>query len=286
VTAKEAIQLAAAYLTERGLKFPQQDAELLVISVLQCDRAFLYAHPEAQLSPSKESLFHQWLSRRGEHYPLQYLRGKQEFYGRKFLVGPAVFIPRPETELLVEISLTLLRGIPAERVFAAEVGSGSGCIAVTLACEEPRLVIAATDVSAEALKVARHNARVHKCVERIDFYQGNTLDPVRERQGHYHLVVSNPPYVSIQAKNEVELSVREYEPGGAVFSGDSGQEVYVQLFEQAKLLLRPQGSLVVELGYGTRQAVCRLGQQKGWLLRQVHNDLAGIERCAVFQPKQ
>ena len=283
MTVKEALEFAAAYLTERGLRFPQQDAELLVISLLQQDRAFLYAHPEFELPLPDESMFHQWLNKRGGHYPLQYLRGKQEFYGREFLVHPGVFIPRPETELLVEIGMALLPQSSEGQVFAADVGTGSGCIAVTLACQRPDLVVTAIDVSAVALQAAQHNAEAHHCLDRIEFRQGSMLSTVKERRAHYHLIISNPPYVGFQEKSRVDLSVKKYEPREAVFSGRSGQEAYPQLFEQSRELLRLGGSLVLELAAGGLQPVVLLGQKEGWVLNQVACDLAGVERCAVFQ---
>ncbi len=283
MTVKEALEFAAAYLAGRGLRFPQQDAELLVISILRRDRAFLHAHPEFELPLPDESIFHQWLNKRGEHYPLQYLRGKQEFYGREFLVHPGVFIPRPETELLIEVGMGLLGQSPEGRVFAADVGTGSGCIAVTLACQRSDLMVTAIDVSAVALQAARHNADVHNCLDRIEFRQGSMLSVVKERRAHYHLIVSNPPYVGLQERSRVDMSVKKYEPREAVFSGESGLAAYPQLFEQSKELLRPGGGLVLELAAGGLQPVVLLGQKEGWVLNQVGCDLAGIERCAVFQ---
>jgi len=164
LTVKEALQSAAGYLAKRRLRSPRQDADLLVASVLQRDRTFLYTYPEHQLSSAQQDLFQQWLIKRGEHYPLQYLRGKQEFYGREFSVRPGVFIPRPETELVLEAALGLLRECPEEQLRAADVGTGSGCIGITLVCEEPRVVVTATDVSPIALKVARQNAKKHRCL--------------------------------------------------------------------------------------------------------------------------
>jgi len=163
VTVHEALQSATDYLAKHRLRSPRQDADLLVASVLQRDRTFLYTYPEHQLSTAQKRLFQQWLIKRGEHYPLQYLRGKQEFYGREFSVRPGVFIPRPETELVLEVALDLLRESPEEQLWAVDVGTGSGCIGITLACEEPRVVVTATDVSPIALKVARQNAKKHRC---------------------------------------------------------------------------------------------------------------------------
>jgi len=282
VTVKEALQSAASYLSKRRLRSPRQDAELLVASVLQRDRTFLYTYQEHQLSTAQKHLFQQWLIKRGQHYPLQYLRGKQEFYGREFSVRPGVFIPRPETELVLETALGLLRERPEEQLRAADVGTGSGCIGITLACEEPRVVVTATDVSPIALKVARQNAKKHRCLDRLEFREGQTLSPVRNRLGYYHLVVSNPPYVSSEERNRVDASVDKHEPHEAVYAGESGQEIYKQLFSEAQKVLRPRGKLVVELGEGVGQGICRLAQEKGWILEDSRKDLAHIDRCAIF----
>jgi release factor glutamine methyltransferase len=282
VTVKEAIQSAADYLAKYQLRSPRQDAELLVASVLQRDRTFLYTYPDHQLSTPQEQLFRQWLIKRGEHYPLQYLRGKQEFYGREFTVRPGVFIPRPETEAVLEAALTFLRESPEEQLRAADVGTGSGCIGITLACEEPRVQVTATDVSPVALKVARQNAKRHHCLDRIEFLEGQTLDPVKDRLGYYHLIVSNPPYVSYQERDRVDASVDKHEPSEAVYGGELGQDIYRQLFSEAKRALKAHGKLVVELGEGGKEGVCQLAQEKGWVLEGSHKDLAQINRCAIF----
>ncbi|MFB3068194.1 MAG: peptide chain release factor N(5)-glutamine methyltransferase [Acidobacteriota bacterium] len=282
VTVKEALQSATEYLAKQRLRSPRQDADLLVASVLQRDRTFLYTYPEHQLSTAQRRLLQQWLIKRGEHFPLQYLRGKQEFYGREFSVRPGVFIPRPETELVLEAALSLLRENPEEQLWAADVGTGSGCIGITLVCEEPRVVVTATDVSPIALKVARQNAKKHRCLERLEFREGQTLNPVRDRPGYFHLVVSNPPYVSPEDRNRVDASVDKHEPREAVYAAESGQEIYKQLFSEAQKVLRPQGKLVVELGEGARKGICRLAQKKGWVLEDSRKDLAHIDRCAIF----
>lgn len=282
VTVQEALQSAADYLAKRRLRSPRQDADLLVASVLKRDRTFLYTHPEHPLSTAQKHLLQQWLIKRGEHFPLQYLRGKQEFYGREFSVRPGVFIPRPETELVLEAALGLLRESPEEHLRAIDVGTGSGCIGITLACEEPRVVVTATDVSPIALQVAHQNAKKHRCLDRLEFREGQTLNPVKDRPGYYHLVVSNPPYVSHQERNRVDASVDKHEPHEAVYAAESGQAIYKQLFSEARKVLRDQGKLVVELGEGAKQGICRLAQEKGWVLEGSRKDLAHIDRCAIF----
>jgi release factor glutamine methyltransferase len=286
VTIKETIQFGAKYLAEHQLRTPREDAELLVASILQCERAFLFTYPEDRLSSGQQRLFRQWLAKRGQHYPLQYLRGRQEFYGREFLVRPGVFIPRPETELLLEASLELLEQSREEELLIADVGTGSGCVAVTLACEDSRTRVAATDTSSTALQAARQNAETHQCQGRIQFYEGEALQPLAGLKAHFHLVVSNPPYVSTLDRELVDLAVSRYEPDEAVFSGESGHEMYLQLFQQAGGVLRPDGRLIVELGWGSADSVSRMAEKNGWALEETRKDLAGTDRCMIFAVPQ
>lgn len=282
MTILEATRFATAYLAERNLRAPRQDAELILLGILNRQRSFLLANPDYELSAREEKIFHEWLLKRGEHYPLQYLRGSQEFYGRAYEVTAGVLIPRPETEILVDASLELLQNTEVERLFVLDIGTGSGCIAVTLACELPRLELTATDVSTDALQCSRRNAERFGCLHRIEFLQGDVLDPVAGRESCYHLVVSNPPYVGFQSREQVDQSVQEYEPSEAVFAGESGLEIYWKLFAGGRNVLRPGGRLIVELGYGIQEQVEDLAKGKGWELEKMLKDLAGIDRCAIF----
>ena len=285
MTVKEASRLATGYLAERNLRSPREDAELILLSVLQCDRTFLLSHPEQILSVSQQRVFHQWLLKRGEHYPLQYLRGAQEFYGREFTVTPSVLIPRPETELVVESALNFLRSWEDEPLRVLEVGAGSGCIAVTLACEDPRILVTATDISAAALKCARRNAEKHGCLDRIEFVLSDTLKGLSQRGSFYHLLVSNPPYVGRRYEHRVEIAVARYEPREAVFAGELGMNVYHELLREGKAALRPGGCLIVELGYDVGEQVQSLSKKMGWCVAEMLKDLSGIDRCAILRVK-
>lgn len=283
MTIREATQFAAAYLAERKLRFPREDTELLLTSVLNRDRAFLLTHPEYELSAAEEEVYHQWLFKRGEHYPLQYLRGTQEFYGREFVLTPAVLIPRPETELLVEEGVRHLESFQEERLNILDVGAGSGCIAISLACEDRRSRVTATDITAAALDCARRNAERHGCLHRLEFLIGDALTPVLGRKSHYHLIVSNPPYVGLEDREHVDRSVAEYEPPHAVFAGATGLEIYEKLFYNGATILREEGRMMVELGYGSQDQVVRLAEDYGWQLEEVRKDLSSIDRCAIFR---
>lgn len=286
VTIAWALQFGTRYLAKRQLRSPREDVELLIASVLRCNRGFLYAYPEKRLSLRQRWIFRKWLAKRGRHYPLQYLRGSQEFYGREFLVRPEVFIPRPETELLLEVALDLLRLRSEGSLLAVDVGTGSGCIAVTLACEESRVKVVAIDKSPGALQVAQRNAETHQCQNRVDFCEGAGLQPVKSHRQRYHIIISNPPYVSSLAKGLVDLSVSQYEPEAAVFSGKSGHEAYLELFEQSGEVLHPEGRLVIELGGENTSDVLRLAEKAGWGPEEVRKDLSGKDRCAILKLAQ
>ncbi len=282
MTVAEALELATRRLRVKRLPSPREDSEVLVAWALGTGRAFLYTHPEAELSRQQEVKFRVGLRRRREFYPLQYLLGEQEFFGRAFRVNESTLIPRPETEVLVEAVLAELSGRREEILRVADVGTGSGCIAVTLACQEPRLLPVALDVSPRALEVARFNARRWGCRERIEFRLGDALEALAGRGPIFDLVVSNPPYVAWEKRSEVDRSVLRYEPRRAVFAGEGGLALYRKLFLQAPPLLKPGGRLAVELGYDLHRAVSALAASLGWVEHSMERDLAGIARCALY----
>jgi release factor glutamine methyltransferase len=280
LTVKEALEFGTEFLYEKGAAQPRLDVEVLLAAALGADRAFLFAHPEQPLSRKQEDMLRAWLGPRGEGRPLQHLLGRQEFYGRDFAVTPAVLIPRPETELLVEASLELLRQDRGGGR-ALDLGTGSGCIAVSLACEIAGLQVTATDVSSAALEIARRNAERYGCSGRIEFLQGDLLEPVRERAGCYDLVVSNPPYVAYGCPS-LEPEVARYEPPEALFAGNTGLEIYDRILEQAAAVLTREGRLVLELGFGQAGQVAQTGLRFGWTIEELLKDPAGIDRCLVL----
>lgn len=281
-TSREALTSASDYLSSVGLDFPSDDAALIVATVTGASRAQLISSPERRLDPEEELLLWRWLGKRARHFPIQYLRGFQEFYGYEFLVSSHVLVPRPETELLIEVGLELLGSKSPASVL--DVGTGSGCIAATLLLELPTLSAVATDISESALKIAEANARRNKCSDRLLLLHGDTVEPLIGTSDQFDLVISNPPYVALHEKASVSTSVLRFEPTEAVFAGDTGLEIFERLFAQASPLLAPGGNLLLELGCGQGAAVKALGQTYGWELEEMHKDLAGIERCGVFRP--
>ncbi len=231
---------------------------MLVFHVLHCDRAHLFAHPERELTTAEQSQYEQLVARRAAGEPLQYLTGHQEFWKADFLVTPAVLIPRPETEHLIEAvldSASRSLSVPAcgpARLKLIDVGTGSGAIAITLARELPQAEIHAVDLSPEALEVARLNAeRLHA---RVHFAQSDVLASV-VRDASFDFVVSNPPYVGLNEADKVQEVVKHYEPPMAVFAGDDGLDVIRRLIPQAWEALRPGGWLLMEIGYTQSEAV-------------------------------
>jgi release factor glutamine methyltransferase len=280
-TIQQELTAAVQFLSSHDLDSPREDAEVILAAATHTDRTYLLTHPEYRLTEIEQILLWRWLGKRAHHYPVQYLRGFQEFFGREFLVSPDVLIPRPETELLVEVSMKLFGEKTAGRVL--DIGTGSGCIAITLLQELPGITAVATDISEGALKIARANARRACCLQRIQLLQTDIAPPPSGWQRKFDLVVSNPPYVSISDKDLVSPSVLKFEPPAAVFAPGNGLDVFRRLFQQLPGLLVAGGHLVVELGAGQSSAVRDLGRAYGWRQTDLRLDLANLERCAIFQ---
>jgi release factor glutamine methyltransferase len=294
VQLRQSLNAAVEHLTSAGAPSPRMNAELLIMFTLDCDRAYLYAHPERDLTPDEMQRYDEALARRATGVPAQYITGHQEFWGMDLIVSPAVLIPRPETEHVVETVLELVSGVRSEQsqnqsqkprtgvsaphdLRIVDVGTGSGAIAFALAKELPSAEIHATDVSPEALEVARANAARHELTSRIKFHQADLLSGLPH--GEFDFVVSNPPYVGESEEDSVQLEVRKFEPRNAVFAGPTGLEVIERLIPQAQTVLRPGGWLVFEIS-GTIAEAAR-HSLAGWAEVQLTNDLQGIARVAA-----
>lgn len=279
---RAALSGAIARLEESKVPSAPLAAELLLMHVLQRDRTWLYAHPEFELSPTDAAAYAQLIERRCEGVPTQYLIGRQEFWGLEFEVGPGVLIPRPETEHVIEVALERLGARRAEPLRIADVGTGSGCIAIALARELPRAEIVATDISAAALDYAQRNAARHRVSNRIQFLKADLLEAAIEgpssAERDFDLILSNPPYVGRTDAASLQREVREHEPADALFAGDDGLQIYPALIERAARKLAPNGILVLELGYNGAQYVGSLLSAPHWSDLHVTRDLAGIER--------
>lgn len=282
VEVRAALRDAIARLEECNVPSAPLAAELLLIHVLQRDRTWLYAHPEFELSSKQSAAYAALTQRRSEGVPTQYLTGRQEFWGLEFEVGPGVLIPRPETEHVIEVALERLGPRRTEPLRIADVGTGSGCIAIALAHEFPGAELVATDISPAALNYAHRNAARHNVSDRIQFLESDVLEAAIEPPGRsesrFDLIVSNPPYVGRNDAASLPREVHEHEPAEALFAGDDGLKVYPELIRQAERNLASNGTLVLELGYNGAQYVGSLLSVPLWSDLRVTRDLAGIER--------
>jgi release factor glutamine methyltransferase len=261
VQLKPSLTAAISRLTADHVPSPRLNAELLLMFTLNCDRAYLHAHPERELTAAEQSRYQAALAERVRGVPAQYITGHQEFWGMDLIVTPAVLIPRPETEHAIETVLALASPsvgralLPANspHLRIADVGTGSGCIALALAKELPQAEIHATDISPAALEVARANAARHQLESRIHFHETDLLTGLPPET--FDFIVSNPPYVGESEEDQVQLDVRKFEPRNAVFAGPTGLEVIARLIPQAQAALRPGGWLVLEISGTIAQQV-------------------------------
>jgi release factor glutamine methyltransferase len=294
-------------------------AELLLLHVLGRNRTWLYAHPEEIVADAELQRFFELINRRAAGEPTQHLTGKQEFWGLEFEVTPDVLIPRPETEHVIEVALDRLAlrelraGRPqksaGEGLQIADIGTGSGCIAVALAKELPAANFYATDISPAALAVAERNASRHQVADRINFREANLLSVVGAQHvapqlgkirnsappavhespvaGHqsrlFDLIASNPPYIGRREAPSLPREVRDHEPHAALFGGEEGYELYADLITQSAEHLKPGGILVLELGHNSLEAVQPLLDTPDWTNVGVTNDLAGIPRVLAAE---
>lgn len=274
---KESIAAAAARL--EGVD-AARDAQLLLLHTLGIARTTLFTEPERLLSAAEQATYEAAIARRQAGEPIQYITGQQEFYGLMLKVSPAVLIPRPETELLVEAVLARQRR--DHEVKIVDVGTGSGAIAIALAHKLPTARVTAVDLSLAALAVARENAETHGVAERVRFIASDLLAAVVGES--FDAVVSNPPYVAEADRESLHRQVREYEPEMALFAGATGLDIYRRLIPQAWSGLQPGGLLAMEIGYGQREAITEL--LSAWDGIEFLNDLHAIPRTVLaLKPK-
>jgi release factor glutamine methyltransferase len=289
ITLRHALNAATRQLAEdQHLRATaSRDAELLLLHTLGIARAALLAHPARELTCHQEAVYQQSLARRLRHEPVQYILGEQEFYGLPLMVTPAVLIPRPETEHLVE---AVLHQLPANQPWKiADVGTGSGAIALALAAHLPQAQITALDLSPAALDVARANAARHHLEARIHFLLSDLLGATSSMGGEpgapnlFDAIVSNPPYVPVSDRETLHPQVRDHEPTAALFAGESGLDIYRRLIPEAARALKPQGLLALEIGHGQRDALAHLLQagSQAWSHVSFVNDLQQIPRVAL-----
>lgn len=279
----QAIHEASEVLRQAGVSDAGMDARSLLAHVLGCDRTFLITHGNEPVSTAAEKEFTEFVSRRAAGEPLQYLTGLQAFYNLEFQVTRDVLIPRPETELLVEVALGLLSTLP-QGPFVCDVGTGSGCIAISLLHELPHLKALAVDVSPAALRIARTNAARHDVGDRLLLMASDCFAALNARPV-FSLIVSNPPYIADRALADLQREVRDHEPLLALMAGPDGLAVVRRLLAQAADYLIDGGHFLFEIGFDQHQAVKDLIQPAVWELLEIHEDLQGIPRTVALRKK-
>jgi release factor glutamine methyltransferase len=278
MTLRQAITAAATQLSEDEhlCATATRDAELLLLHLLQISRANLLAYPERELPSNQQTAYQSLIERRLQHEPIQYITGQQEFYGLNFHVTPAVLIPRPETEHLVEAVLKLL---PSNQTLKlADIGTGSGAIAIALAAHLPQAAITALDISLDALAIATTNARENNVADRIRFLQSDLLSAINLDEA-FDAIVSNPPYIPEIDRLSLHPQVRDHEPTTALFAGETGLDIYRRLIPQAHKALKQNGLLALEIGHGQQAALAEL--LSGWQSVSFIDDLQQIPRVAL-----
>jgi release factor glutamine methyltransferase len=304
-TIAHALRDAADELRRSSINDPRREAATLLAATINRDRAYLFAHSDDALAPDALTLFRERVSRRAAGEPLQYITGHQEFFGLDFEVSPSVLIPRPETELLVETALELLRDREDSRdthdsreaddsrntgdsrrtraPFICDVGTGTGCIAVALLHERTDARAIALDISTGALHVAARNAAHHSVIDRLALIASDLFDALDASVVEFDLIASNPPYVAEDQLIDLQREVREHEPRHALTPGGDGLSVIRRLVEDAPRFLKPRGHLVFEIGHDQHEAVRRLIDRRVWTLLDTRRDLQGIPRTVVLR---
>ncbi len=282
ISISELILEATKDLQLAGVPDPRREADGLMQFVTEEERTFLLTHPEGLVSEEQAKLFRRFVARRGSGEPLQYLTGRQDFFGLEFEVTPDVLIPRPETELLVEAALKLTdssKGAP----YICDVGTGSGCIAIALLHKLSHASALGLDISEPAIRVARRNAMRHSVTERIEFIVSDCFSALEPRPVVFDLIVSNPPYVASNAWEGLQREVRQHEPRTALVSGSDGLSMIRRLLSESPAFLQPGGHLLFEIGFDQGATVERLIDRSHWKLLGIEDDLQGIPRIVVLE---
>ncbi len=277
-TISSLLEEASGVLSRSCIPNPRQNAELLLQSVLGKSRMDLYLEWDKEISAKEYEVYRTFLSRRSQHEPIQYLLGETEFMSLPFRVNSCVMIPRPETEILVEKVIAYLQDQGPVRIL--DIGTGSGVIAIGLCKYLPQVTVDALDIREEILALAKENAERNGVADRIHFILGDIRSELfyKNLQVKYDVLVSNPPYVSKKEWDNLDREVRDYEPFSAICDGGDGLSFYRIFAEKAKLLLAPHGVMFFEIGFGQKEEVVSIFQEKGFHEIVWYPDLAGIPR--------
>jgi len=277
---KESVSQAAAIMQDAGVPEYRREAASLLAHKLSKDRTFLFTHGDELLSNEVFAEYIAMVQRRASGEPLQYITGVQDFYGRQFYVSPDVLIPRPETELLVEAALRFIG--PMRSPLICDVGTGSGCIAISILCENENARAIAIDISPAAINVARQNSEILGVNGRIEFIQSDCFDELEPPLEGFDLIVSNPPYVSADMVPGLQREVRDHEPLVALSPGGDGLSVIQRILRDGPGFVKSGGHMLLEIGFDQGEKVTQLIEDP-WLLLEILPDLQGIPRIVVLR---
>ena len=297
---EELLRAGAVRLREADVEAPRLCAEMLMAHLLGSDRAALLRCSKDRLSMDEAARYEELLARRAAHEPVQHIVGHTEFWSLNILCDPSALIPRPETEVVVETALGILKNSAAPAI--ADIGTGGGCIAIALATELPGARLYASDISRNALELAARNLAAHGLTQRVQLFEGDMAEPFLRHglAGRLDAIVCNPPYVAESDKPTLQAEVREYEPEAALYGGRDGLRVVARLLAETGPLLKPAGHLITEIGQGQAPAVRELaeksstdaqdrpefGRMGGWRVIRTIADPAGIERVLLIQKEK
>ena len=305
MTVLEAIQKSADFLAKKGVESPRLQTELLLAHLLKLPRKNLYLNFERTLAPAEVDALRELVRRRGRREPLQHITGSTSFCGLEIAVNRHALVPRPETELLAELGWTFLSTLIPQPSTCLDFGTGTGCIAIALAVKCPTAIITATDVSPDALVLARENAARHNVAERIEFLQGDgfvaltsegRVSRVPEsnaamgigdsqssslRRMGFDLIISNPPYISSAEIATLQPEVRDFDPRGALDGGADGLDFYRLIASQAAAFLKPGGKVMLEFGDGQAEAIRHIFENEKWIVEAVKEDYSQRARILV-----
>ena len=278
----DAISEGGDLLRKAGIAEARREAGSLLAHALSRDRTFLIMNANELLSAEQTEAFRSFIERRARQEPLQYITGHQEFFNLDFEVTPDVLIPRPETEMVVESALDLLKDVSMP--FIGDIGTGSGCIAISLLHELPRARAVATDISRPALRVAQQNANRHGVSDRLALIESDFFSTL-DRSSRFSLIVSNPPYIGEDDWKSLPREVRDHEPRAALVSGVDGLADIRRLLDEAPSFLRSDGYFVFEIGFDQSARVDKMIEADTWDLLEIRSDLQGIPRTVVLRKK-
>ena len=305
MTVLEAIQKSAEYLAKKGVESPRLQTELLLAHLLKLPRMKLYLNFERTLAPAEVDGLREFIKRRGQREPLQHITGSTSFCGLEIAVNRHALVPRPETELLAESGWQFLSTLNSQPSTALDFGTGTGCIAIALAAKCPSAKIVATDISPDALALARENAGRHNAAERIEFVQsdgfaalhneseggtprrpdspkeewGSRSSPLRKME--FDLIISNPPYIPSAEIATLQSEVRDFDPRSALDGGADGLDFYRKLAMEAKPFLKPGGKIMLEFGAGQAEAIGKIFEAEKWIVEAVKEDYSQRERFLI-----